>query len=223
MKPLNILYEDNHIIVVEKPVGVLSQEDHTGDADMLTLIKAYLKKTYQKPGNVFLGLVHRLDRMVGGIMVFAKTSKAASRLSDQVRTHTFTKRYFAVVHGHTPTEGTLTNYLLKDNNKNMVSVVKDNVKGAKYAELSFKRLDTKDKLSLVEVDLKTGRPHQIRVQFSHINHPLFGDQRYGNSSDRGNIALFAYCLSFDHPTTKERLDFSLKPQSHPFNIFSISL
>ncbi len=217
---MKILYEDNHLIVVIKEPGILSQEDVTGDLDMLTLVKNYIKETYNKPGNVFLGLVHRLDRMVGGIMVFAKTSKGASRLSEQVRNHDFKKKYLAVVHGKTKDQDTLINYLLKNENTNVVSIVDGLSNQGKRAELEFKRIKYQDDLSLVDILLKTGRPHQIRVQFSHIEHPLFGDRKYGIDNDRGPIALYAYQLSFNHPISKERLTFSSYPESLcPFNIF----
>jgi len=203
-KDLNILYEDNHIIVVEKPFNVLSQSDDTNDLDMLTLIKYYLKEKYNKPGNVYLGLVHRLDRPTGGVMVFAKTSKAASRLSDDIRKQNMTKKYLAVVHGKLDKqEGILENYILKleDNS----SIITSPDKG-KYAKLSYKVLDYKDNLSLVDITLDTGRHHQIRVQFKNINHPLYGDQRYGKQ-DKKQLSLYAYYLSFNHPTTKEKLEF----------------
>jgi len=217
---MEVLYEDNHIIVVIKSPGVLSQEDSTGDLDMLTLIKSYLKEKYKKPGNVFVGLVHRLDRMVGGVMVFAKTSKAASRLSEQIRNHSIQKKYYAVVHGLTKDEDTLVHYLLKDEKTNTVKI-QDESHLTKRAELSYKRIQYKDNLSLVDIDLKTGRPHQIRVQFSHLNHPLLGDKKYGMKDQATSIALYAYHLSFFHPTTKEFLIFTSKPDSlFPFNLFS---
>ena len=217
---LTILYEDNHVIVVIKPVGVLSQQDHTQDADMLTLIKQYIKVTYQKPGNVFLGLVHRLDRMVGGVMVFAKTSKAASRLSEQIRARIVEKKYYAVVHGKIDSHGKLVDYLYKNQNQNHVIVVAKNDLGAKYAELSYSLLSYKEHLSFVDVDLKTGRPHQIRVQLSHHGYPLYGDKRYGKPNESGNIALYAYSLAFFHPITKEKLLFTHSPQQFPFDKFS---
>ena len=213
----NILYEDNHIIVVEKKINVPVQEDESKDKDLLTIIKEYLKEKYNKPGNVYLGLVHRLDRPVGGVMVFAKTSKAASRLSEQVRTHKISKKYYAVVEGNLPKEGILKDKLLKDTKNNIVRV---DSKG-KDAELSYKLISKKDNLNLVDIDLKTGRSHQIRVQFSSRNNPLYGDQKYNKSAKVGEqIALFSYSLSFYHPTTKELMTFKLDlPDRHPFKIF----
>lgn len=220
LKQLHILYEDNHLLVVEKPVGLLSQADQTGDPDLLTLLKAYLKVTYNKPGNVFLGLVHRLDRMVGGLMVFAKTSKAASRLSLQIRERQFIKKYLAVVHGQIASSGTLTHYLYKNQRQNIVQVVSPDHPQGKLAELSFKRIATFQNLSLVDIDLKTGRAHQIRVQFAHSGHPLYGDRRYGKKQDEGPIALYAYHLSFLHPTKKEMMAFTLEPHTYPFTLFT---
>ena len=213
----NILYEDNHIIVVEKKINIPVQEDESKDEDLLTIIKEYIKNKYNKPGNVYLGLVHRLDRPVGGVMVFAKTSKAASRLSEQVRTNKIHKKYYAVVEGKLPKEAVLKDKLLKDTKRNMVTV---NSKG-KDSELSYKLIDTKDNLNLVDINLKTGRSHQIRVQFSSRNNPLYGDQRYNKSAKVGQqIALFAYSLSFYHPTTKELMTFTLElPDRYPFKIF----
>ena len=206
---LEILYEDNHIIVVVKPNNVLSQSDSTNDIDMLTIIKEYIKEKYNKLGNVYLGLVHRLDRPVSGVMVFAKTSKAASRLSDQVRTHSFKKKYMAIVYDNgLKDEDKFIDYLYKDSD-NSTRVVDKN-KG-KYSELSYKVLqrDKKNNLALVDIDLETGRHHQIRVQFASRNHALYGDQRYG-IQDKNQIALHAYKLEFIHPTTKEKLVFESK-------------
>ena len=213
----NILYEDNHIIVVEKKINIPVQEDESKDKDLLTIIKEYIKEKYNKPGNVYLGLVHRLDRPVGGVMVFAKTSKAASRLSEQVRTHQLSKKYYAIVEGKLKKEGTLKDKLLKDTKNNIVKV---DSKG-KDSELSYKLIGTKDNLNLVDIDLKTGRSHQIRVQFSSRNNPLYGDQKYNRNAKVGEqIALFAYSLSFYHPTTKELMSFKLDlPDRYPFKIF----
>lgn len=220
---MEVLYEDNHVIVVIKEPGILSQEDKTGDLDMLSMIKAYLKKKYNKLGNVYLGLVHRLDRNVGGIMVFGKTSKGASRLSEQIRNHTFQKKYLAVVHNKIDNSGTLINYLFKDEKSNTVYIKDRDYPQAKKAELSYELLEYKSNMSLVRIDLVTGKSHQIRVQFANINHPLMGDKKYGINDNCNYIALYAYQLSFYHPVTKELLTFTSYPKNYPFNQFTISL
>ncbi len=214
---INILYEDNHLLVVEKPVNIPVQSDSSKDMDFLTLLKYYIKNKYKKPGNVYLGLVHRLDRPVDGVMVFAKTSKCASRLSEQIRNEEFRKTYFAIVEGNIFESGLLKDKLLKDECTNTVKV--DN--NGKDAELYFERIDYKDSLSLVKINLKTGRSHQIRVQFSSRGYPLYGDHRYNkNCKKNSQIALYAQSLSFNHPITKERLTYSLPlPSRYPFNIF----
>ena len=219
MNNLNVLYEDNHVIVVVKPVNVLSQSDITGDLDMLTIIKNYLKEKYHKPGNVYLGLVHRLDRVVGGVMVFAKTSKAASRLSDSIRKNLFHKDYLAICHGKIKESDTFIDYLEK---KDDFSTIVSNEKNGKLSELSYELIDyTKEKdLSLVKVKLKTGRHHQIRVQFASRSHPLIGDNRYGIDNEK-EIGLFAYKLSFPHPITKELMIFTNIPNTKPFNLFEL--
>lgn len=213
----NILYEDNHIIVVEKKINIPVQEDDSKDKDLLTVIKEYLKEKYHKPGNVYLGLVHRLDRPVGGVMVFAKTSKAASRLSEQMRLKDIKKKYYAIVEGNAKDSDTLIDKLYKNNKTNMVYV--DN--RGKEAILIYKRIKTINNLSLVDIELKTGRNHQIRVQFSSRNMPLWGDQRYNKNAKVGQqIALYSYYLSFIHPITKEKMKFQLEiPKREPFNIF----
>lgn len=221
MQELNVLYEDNHIIVVEKPVGVPVQADKSGDMDLLTIIKEYIKVKYNKPGNVYLGLVHRLDRMVGGVMVFAKTSKAASRLSEYIREKNVKKRYYAIVNGKLPVSNKSTlleNYLVKNERLNMSRVCNKNVKNAKKAELEYKVCKNITyngrEYSLVDIDLHTGRHHQIRVQFANILHPLYGDIKYGQKVNKvgQNLALFSYYLSFYHPTKDEYLEFELKPE-----------
>lgn len=212
---INVIYEDNHLLVVEKPVNIPCQADDSGDLDFLTMLKNYLKKKYDKKGNVYLGLVHRLDRPVGGIMVFAKTSKAASRLSKQISLHEFKKKYFAVVCGKINKEGKFIDRLIKDNH-NMVKVSNE----GKLAELDYFLVSFKDNLSLVSIDLKTGRSHQIRVQFSSRGFPLYGDHRYGNFNGHEQIALFAYTISFKHPISNEVLTFSLPiPKRYPFSVF----
>lgn len=223
-----VLYEDNHLLVVVKPVNVPSQRDNSRDPDMLTLLKDDLKRRYNKPGNVYLGLVHRLDRPVGGVMVFAKTSKAASRLSDQVRRRKLDKTYHAVVHGiPQPAAGTLRHHLLKDNAANTVRTTAATTPGAKEAVLDYVTIGSKNALSLVRIALHTGRPHQIRVQFSATGFPLYGDQKYGaaafNRPGR-QIALWATALAFEHPTTKETLRFqSPPPAAHPWNLWPKSV
>lgn len=214
---IKVIYEDNHLLVVVKPINVPVQEDESEDLDFLTMLKDYIKKKYNKPGNVYLGLVHRLDRPVGGIMVFAKTSKCASRLSEQVRDHQMKKEYHAVVMNKVPDNGTLVDKLLKDNDKNIVRIDKD----GKEAILDYELVDYKNNMSLVKINLKTGRSHQIRVQFSSRNYPLYGDQKYNSDSKVGEqIALYATSLSFFHPVTKELLTFTTElPNKHPWNIF----
>lgn len=220
MQDLKILYEDNHIIVVVKKPGVPVQADKTGDLDMLTIIKQYIKEKYNKPGNVYLGLVHRLDRMVGGVMVFAKTSKAASRISEYIRQKNVKKKYLAIVNGTLPVSSDsveLRNYLKKNERLNMSKVVSKEEKGSKEAILEYKvvknfKYNGKD-YSLVDIDLHTGRHHQIRVQFANINHPLYGDIKYGQKINKvgQNLALFSYYLSFFHPTKDEYLEFKFLP------------
>lgn len=215
MNKLNVLYEDNHIIVVEKPVNVLSQADNTNDLDLLSMVKEYVKVKYNKPGNVYIGLIHRLDRPVGGIMVLARTSKAASRLSEQVQKHIFSKKYLAVVRGKVDDSGEFVDKLERLNDgRSVVSV------NGKESILNYKLVEyNKDKnMSLVEVNLKTGRHHQIRVQFASRGFALCGDQRYG-VQDKTQIALYAYKLSFIHPVSKELMEFTLKPKSEGYWTF----
>lgn len=211
---IKILHEDNHLLIVEKPVNIPVQEDRSRDEDLLTILKADIKKRYNKPGNVYLSIVHRLDRPVGGAIVFAKTSKAASRLSDQLRRRAIGRTYLAVVRGQVKqSKGRLTDYLLKDERINKVSLVSKGTKGAKKAILDYEILGKKQDLSLVKVRLQTGRPHQIRVQLQALGHPLYGDQKYGQKVNKvgEQIALWAYELSLVHPTTKEEVLVHSKP------------
>ncbi len=228
---LNVIYEDNHIIVVEKPVNVPSQEDKTGDLDMITMIKDYLKVKYNKPGNVFVGLVHRLDRPVGGIMIFAKTSKAASRLSESIRIKDFKKTYLAVVNNaNLKSEAVLEDYMLKNEALNKSMVVSKDKHNSKLARLNYKVLESislKDTdnndfsktgseqsgLSLVEINLETGRHHQIRVQFASRGNSLYGDQKYGSGPKGEQIALWAYKIEFKHPVKDEIMTFECKPKA----------
>lgn len=212
-----IIYEDNHLLVVEKPQNVLVQADNTNDLDLLTSLKKYIKEKYNKPGEVYLGLVHRLDRPVGGVMVFARTSKSASRLSNMIRLKEFEKTYLAVVEGKVPDEGVFEDYLLKLENENKTIVDK---KG-KYSKLSYKLLSYKDGLSLVKIKLDTGRSHQIRVQFSSRGYALLGDQKYNSKAKVGEqIALWSYELRFKHPVREELMDFKCNPpMNKPWNLF----
>lgn len=222
---LNVVYEDNHIIVLIKPQNIPTQEDESKDKDLLTMVKEYIKEKENKPGNVFVGLVHRLDRPTGGVMVFAKTSKAASRLSTQIADGTMKKKYFAVVLGK-PREQhmRLINFLKKNPRTNTVQVVPELETGAKRAELEYKILEVKEKVSLVEIDLFTGRSHQIRVQMKNIGCPVYGDVKYGGDklAKGHNLALWAYELKFQHPTTKENMTFRVYPPEDniPWKVFN---
>lgn len=228
MEELNVVYEDNHIIVVVKPQNVPTQEDESKDKDLLTMVKEYIKVKENKPGNVYVGLVHRLDRPTGGIMVFAKTSKSASRLTQEMHTGDFKKRYLAVVVGK-PREkrAKLVNYLLKNARTNTVQVVPELTTNAKRAELDYVVLDDNGKVSLVEVNLATGRSHQIRVQLKNIGCPIYGDVKYGGDklAKGHNLALWAYELKFVHPTTKENMTFKCYPPEDitPWNVFNLDI
>lgn len=222
MSKIEVLYEDNHIIVVVKPPNVLSQADSTKDIDMLTIVKEYIKEKYNKKGNVYLGLVHRLDRPVGGVMIFARSSKAASRMTEMIKNHEFTKKYLAVVRGTLKErEGFFEDYLLKEENGNAIVTTKE--KG-KYSKLNYKVLkeSKRDNLSVVEIELLTGRHHQIRVQFASRGICLYGDQRYG-VQDNKQIALWAYSLTIIHPTLKKEMTFIKYPNnsSDGWNFFDL--
>jgi len=217
---ITILFEDNHLLAIHKPAGVLSQEDYSGEPDVLTLCKAYLKREYKKPGNVFLGLVHRLDRPVAGVMLLAKTSKAASRISEQIRKRTIKKRYLAIVEGNPGDNGMLMHYLLKDRDTNRVKVVETGNSNAQRSELTFYKTAQIDNLSLLNITLITGRPHQIRVQLSHEGFPIVGDSKYGQPRNV-EIALFASELEIIHPTLKKTVIISAAPLiTYPWSQFS---
>lgn len=212
---LKVIYEDNHIIVVEKPANIPSQGDKTGDLDMLTIIKAYLKEKYNKPGNVYLGLVHRLDRPVGGVMVFAKTSKAAARLSEQVREKVFKKKYLVIVNGKfEEKKGILKDYLLKNERLNKSRVVEEGTKNSKYAELDYEVLkyDKEQNLSLLKINLHTGRHHQIRVQLSSRDHSIYGDAKYNGRGSARQLYLWAYELTIQNVISKEEMTFTSIPE-----------
>lgn len=213
MKKYEILYEDNHLLVVFKYPGILSQEDITKDDDLLSLLKKYIKEKYQKPGNVYLALVHRLDRMVSGVMVFAKTSKAAARLSKDFSDNKIIKKYMAVCHNNfKEKKGKLISKIIK---KDKMAVSSAN---GKEAILDFEVIDETKEWALVDINLKTGRYNQIRFQMAENNTPIYADHKYG-LSEKGNIALTAYYLSFMHPVLKKDLNFSYMINQEPFNIF----
>ena len=218
---INILYEDNHIIVVVKPANMPVCLDSSKDKDLLSILKEYIKEKYHKPGNVYLGLVHRLDRPVSGIMVFAKTSKAAERLSKQINNKEFIKTYYAIIEGIPKEKDTLKDYLKKDEKTNTSFVT--NEKEGKLSILEYNLIKSKNNLSLVKINLLTGRSHQIRVQFSSRNHPLYGDHKYNKNFIKDNnedIALIAKELSFYHPVTKELLHFKIDlPKKYPYTLF----
>lgn len=226
--PIPIIFEDNHLLIVVKPPNMPTQEDESLDMDLLSALKEDIKKRYAKPGSVYLGLVHRLDRPVGGIMVFAKTSKAASRLSESVRTRDFGKHYYAIVHGKPKNDqDKLVHYVHKDSRTNTVSVVDKRYPGAKEAILEYETMGSAAGLSLIYVELHTGRSHQIRVQLAAIGCPLYGDQRYGAALNQAGqqIALWSSKLAFAHPTLREQVVFTSVPPltDYPWNLWHESI
>ena len=225
-KDLKILYEDNHILVTVKPYGVPVQADASGDPDMLTLLKDYLVEKYNKPGDAYLGLVHRLDRPTGGVMVFAKTSKAAARLSEAIRNGEVEKRYLTVVEGAPRFKSDkLRCWLKKFPDQNMVKMVPELTEGAKYAELDYKQLahDKTRNISLLSVNLITGRGHQRRVQMAANGTPILGDARYGHGERlKLPLCLWAAELRFVHPVGGNTMDFRVyPPDTVPWNLFDI--
>ena len=210
------VYEDNHLLVAVKPQGQLTQSDETGDLSLQDECKQYIKEKYQKPGEVYLGLVHRLDRPVGGLVAFARTSKAASRLSEQLRTHHMEREYLAVVEGEDlPARGDLRDWLLQGED-GLVRVVPEGTPGAKEARLRYERLGARDGTALVHLRLETGRKHQIRVQLSHLGYPIRYDMRYGHGERGRDIALFGAVLRLTHPTLKKEMTFTACPENPAF-------
>jgi 23S rRNA pseudouridine1911/1915/1917 synthase len=203
-----VLYEDNHCIAVAKPVGRVTTHYQGGEETLDRDVKAYLKEKYAKPGNVFLGVVHRIDRPVSGVLLFARTSKAAARLSEQFRDGSVEKVYWAVVEGTPPHEaGSLVDWLRKDEQRGRVDIVRPDDSGARQALLHYQRKCVRGGLSLVEVRPQTGRTHQLRVQLSHHGHPIYGDAKYGAVHTFGSgIALHARSLTFLHPTKNEPIE-----------------
>lgn len=206
-----ILFEDNHLIVARKEPNLLVQGDSTGDQDMLSLLKAYIKEKYDKPGEAFLGLVHRMDRPVGGLLCFARTSKAAARLSRQITEGTLKREYVAIVEGRAKESDTLRDILLKDEASNMVRVVPSYLKQGKQAVLSYRCGGLREEQILVAIKLETGRAHQIRVQMAHAGLPLWGDNRYGKGRPGQQIALWGMRLSLLHPITGKQMVFVAPP------------
>lgn len=223
-KGVNILFEDNHLLAVSKPQNIPTQADESKDTDLQNLMKSYLIEKYNKPGDAYLGIVHRLDRPTGGVIVFAKTSKAAERLSEAIKKGDFEKKYLAVTKGIPKVKKQiLTNYLLKNTDTNTVHIVPRLTEGAKEARLAYNLLESSGDCSLLDIDLYTGRSHQIRVQLAGQGLPLLGDIKYGGDKVKGtNLALWAYKLSFEHPVTKSKMVFiSYPPETEPWKKFNI--
>ncbi len=219
---IDVLYEDNHLIVVNKKAGDIVQGDKTGDLPLSEIVKQYIKKKYDKPGNVFLGVVHRLDRPTSGAVIFARTSKALSRMNDQLKNRQVKKTYHTIVKGKTPEKGTLIHYLKKNPKNNKSTAYEKETPGSKRAVLHFRKLAESDRYSLLEIDLETGRHHQIRAQLAKTGYPVKGDLKYGypRSNPGKGISLHARELSFTHPVSKEKIKIIAPyPQEDIWNVF----
>ncbi|MGB2225302.1 MAG: RluA family pseudouridine synthase [Polaribacter sp.] len=215
---LDILFEDNHIIVINKQPGDISQGDKTGDTPLSEIVKSYIKFKYNKPGKVYLGVVHRLDRPTSGVIIFAKTSKALERLNKKLRDKEIQKTYWAVVKNRPPkSSDTLIHFLKKDHQKNKSKAYEKEIKDSKKAILHYSILKQLDHYYLLEIQLETGRHHQIRTQLSHIGSPIKGDLKYGfpRSNKNASIHLHAHKIEFHHPVSKERLTIEAKPPNDP--------
>ena len=223
--PIPILYEDNHLIAVHKPCGLLIQGDKTGDITLIDLIKGHLKEKYQKPGNVFLGLIHRIDRPAAGVVVFAKTSKALARMNQLFHDRKVRKIYLAIVEHRPPiNEGLITHYLKKNEKNNKAYISEIEKKGYLKAELYLSFITSSDKFHLLGIELHTGRHHQIRAQLSHLGSPIRGDLKYGahRSLPNGGIDLLSYHLEFPHPVTGEMISITTQlPENNPWQFFNI--
>lgn len=219
-----ILFEDNHLIIVNKLPSEIVQGDKTGDVCLLDDVKSYIKDTYNKPGNVFAGLVHRIDRPVSGAVIFAKTSKALSRMTVKVKERQFSKTYLAIVKNKPPKDADeLSHYMVKNESQNKSYIVSSSAKGAKLAQLRYRVIGVSDSYYLLEIELITGRHHQIRAQLAHIGCPIKGDLKYGfpRSNPDASISLHAYRLEFEHPTTKTPIIVTApKPVGSPWNFFN---
>lgn len=222
-KEIEVVYEDNHIIVVVKPPNIPVQKDASEDMDMATAIKAYIKKKYNKPGEVYLGIVHRLDRPVGGVMVFARTSKAAARLSDSIASRETEKNYYAITQARIPkAKGELIDYIVKDEKTGSSRIAVKSTAQAKEAILEYELKESKNSYYLYDISLVTGRHHQIRVQLANAGAPIWGDQRYAYKIYKPGqqIALYAYSLAFMHPVKKEWMKFTKDmPDIFPWTVF----
>lgn len=218
-----ILFEDNHLLIVNKLPSEIVQGDKTGDVCLLDDVKSYIKDTYNKPGNVYAGLVHRIDRPVSGAVIFAKTSKALSRMTIKVKEREFSKTYLAVVKNKPPKdEDELSNYMIKNEAQNKSYIVDSKTKGAKLAQLRYRVVGTSESYYLIEVELITGRHHQIRAQLAHIGCPIKGDLKYGfpRSNADASISLHAYRIRFEHPTLKKPIDIiAPRPGGMPWDAF----
>lgn len=224
---MEVLYDDNHIIVVNKQAGEIVQGDKTGDTPLSDIVKAWIKEAYAKPGNVFLGVVHRLDRPVSGCVVFAKTSKALSRLNDMFRRGDVHKTYWAIVQQQpTQPEATLTHWLTRNEKQNKSYAHDHEVNGSKKARLSYRTLAVGDHYTLLEVHLMTGRHHQIRCQLAAIGCPIKGDLKYGarRSNPDGSISLLAHQVEFTHPVSKQTISITAPiPDDRTWNVLTSEL